>query len=172
MDIQNESHWSYEDSKDEFSNWLSKDFVTNELGTALNKCQILIIPELGFRDYDKPLFPQGTADLLTYLRNHLPEDVVVDVCIGDNDFSELLLHDKFHRIGKFVIKSIVLSLFLTILGAYIYDQISKNDEDSSISFTLTIEQEDGTGKRFSFEGEAREFKRIAEEIQKLWDEEK
>ncbi len=112
------------DTSDDFSIWISKDFIPEAIKADLATCQVLVVPEIGFRDYDKPLFPVGTESLLAQLRRGLGPAVKVDICINDDDYAELALHSDTARLGRFVVLVVVLPLFLNVLGNIIHDKLS------------------------------------------------
>ena len=58
-----------EDTDHDFSYWLNRPYISEELRKELEKSDILIIPKEGIRDFDTPLFPVKTEEIFTYMRN-------------------------------------------------------------------------------------------------------
>lgn len=156
------------DTSDNFSTWISKDFVPEEIRSGLAKCQVLLVPEIGFRDYDKPLFPVGTESLLATLKRSLGPSIQVDICISDENYAELALHSDTCRLGRFVVLSVVLPLFLSVLANVIYDKMKTNPERTDISFNMTVVDTNGVSKDISYEGPAKDFNTVANNIKALW----
>jgi hypothetical protein len=156
------------DTSDNFSTWISKDFVPEEIRSELARCQVLIVPEIGFRDYDKPLFPVGTESLLATLKRSLGSSVQVDICISDANYAELALHSDTCRLGCFVVLSVVLPLFLNVIANVIYEKMKANPERTDISFNMTVVDTNGVSKNISYEGPAKGFNTAAKHIISLW----
>ena len=85
------------------------------------------------------------------------------------------------RLGKIIVKDLALPLFISVLGAYIYENTCNDlDTDEVVEFVAPTEVEfemevtDSLQQRksmtFKFKGEAKEFTAAAEEIKKNWDE--
>ena len=80
-------------------------------------------------------------------------------------------------------KQVTLPLFLSVLGAYIYDRIKEPEpidvkvelpayqQPATVSFTIAVEDSLGKKKEFQYEGPAADYKEVAAEIAKLWNEE-
>jgi len=115
-------------SNENFETWISKEFIPNEIKENLKKASILLIPTLGFRDNEKPNFPVGTTELFEYFKRNSPAEVTVDICIGDNLYSELGLYSNYKRLGNFLVSTVALSIFLNILSSYIYDKMIKVED--------------------------------------------
>ena len=98
------------------------------------------------------------------------------------EYEELELNSRTVRLGRFIVKSFVLPLFLGIIGNYIYDKIREpdtvRDDDKpeyqkpvDVTFTIAVEDSTGKKKEFQYEGPASDYKAIAEEIERFWNEE-
>lgn len=173
------------DTDDTFQTWLEKEFVSEDLKKTLEKASILIVPFENLRDTPNPLlFPIGTENILRYLKEKLPEEQLVDICISNELYQEFAFYSDYKRIGNFVIKAVAVPVFVTIFSAYIYDAYIKEDntkpkieiidkstqtttninistlankkylEPTHIKFSLTIVDTSGSSKNISFEGPA------------------
>ena len=104
-----------------------------------------------------------------YLKEALKSKYVANILIEDSDYCEVKIESKINRIGIFIISAVVLPLFLTILGNYIYDNYLKSDKSGNIKMEIKVIGEKKS-KSFKFEGDPKHFKEISDEIQKLWNE--
>ena len=122
-------------------------------------------------------------------QNRLPQEISIDICISDNDYQTFEFNNHYRKIGKFVIKSVAVPIFISIISAYIYDKYIKSDEskpqiqviDNSsnttinhigtltdkqylepthIDFSVTVESLDGTSKTIEYEGPATEVETV------------
>ena len=141
--------------------------------------EVLIVPSMMVAQ--PKAFMVGTMDLLAYLQSQLGDKV--EICIADDDYEEIELNSKILRLGKFVVKYVALPVFLSVMGNFIYDKIKEpepNNEDivlqeyqqpAAVSFTISVEDTLGKKKEFHYEGPAADYKEVAAEIEKLWNEE-
>lgn len=168
------------DSSRSREDWIQLVNLPKELWERVLATDILIVPSMMF---DKPeAFVSGTMELFAYLQSRVGDRV--EICIADEDYLEIELNARKLRLGKFLIKEIALPVFVGVLGAYIYDnlkvsnnvnppvEIQEYQKPTEIDFTIIIEDSTGRRKEFSYDGPAEDYKMVAEEIERLWDEEK
>jgi len=152
-----------------FDYWINQSFITDELKNELKNADILLIPQIGFRDIDIPVFPVKTEELFTFLRKK-SSDVKIDICIEDKDYRELALHYDLITIGAFVVTSIALPVLVNLLSDYIKSKISLNS-GRVIKVSLIVEnKKEKTSKKISYEGKPENFDSIIKSIENLWEE--
>lgn len=178
------------DATENFRTWLEKSYIDIELKNELSNASILIVPFENLRDSIGPVFPTGTDYLLQYFQKRLPQEISIDICISDSDYQTFEFNNHYRRIGKFVIKSVAIPVFVSIISSYIYDKYIKSDEskpliqviDNSsntttinhietltekqylepthIDFSVTVDSIDGTSKTIEYEGPATEIETV------------
>ncbi len=158
--------------------WVDMLDLPEKLETSAIKANVLIVPSM--IPTQPKAFVGGTLHLFAFLQSQLGEDV--EICISNEGYEELKLNSRTVRLGRFIVKSIALPLFLGILSNYIYDRIREPQTVESgddlpeyqqpavISFTIAVEDSTGKKKEFQYEGPASDYKSIAEEIERLWNE--
>lgn len=177
------------DTSESFETWINKDYIDKELKSIISKASILIVPFEDLRESVGPVFPIGTDSVLYYFQRYLPQDVLIDMCISDSDYQTFKFNHRYRKIGKFVVASVVVPLFINILSEYINNTFIKYDESkpqihfidnsthitsienitlptkeylevSHIQFDVTIVSKDGTSKKIEFEGPSKELETI------------
>lgn len=178
------------DATENFRTWLEKSYIDIELKNELSNASILIVPFENLRDSIGPVFPTGTDYLLQYFQKRLPQEINIDICISDSDYQTFEFNNHYRRIGKFIIKSVAIPIFVGIISSYIYDKYIKSDEsepqiqviDNSsntttinhigtltdkqylepthIDLSVTVESIDGTSKTIEYEGPATEIETV------------
>lgn len=153
--------------------------LPEELKANVMAADVLIVPSM-IQDQPKA-FMVGTMDLYALLKSHLGDKM--EICIADEDYEEIELNSRTLRLGRFWVKSVALSLFLNVLGNYIFARLTEPDtvvkevdvpeyqQPATVSFTITVEDTSGKKKEFQYEGPAADYKKVAAEIQKMWNEE-
>lgn len=176
------------ETNETFDSWLQKEFVTRDLRKLLLNASILIVPFEGLRDTQNPLmFPIGTEEILRYFQEKLPQGQIIDICISDADYQEFAFYSNYKRLGNFVVKEVVVSVFVSILSLYVYDRYIKEDntkpqieiidkstnttinnhihtltdkkylEPTHIEFSVTVVDTVGQSKNISYKGPASEM---------------
>lgn len=159
--------------------WMEIAGLPEDLKASVMAADVLIVPSM-MADSLKA-FMVGTMDLYAIIKAQLGDRM--EICIADDDYEEIELNSRTLRLGRFVVLSVALPLFLNIIGNYIYDRITElkpveSDIDvpeyqqpATISFTIAVEDSMGKKKEFQYEGPAADYKEVAAEIEKLWNEE-
>lgn len=176
------------ESNETFESWFNKEFVTEDLRNIISNASILIVPFENLRNTQNPLlFPIGTEEILRYFKEKLPKEILIDICITDEDYQEFAFYSDYKRLGNFMVKSVFVPIFVTILSAYVYDKFVNEDntkpqiqiidnsshitinnhisiltekkylEPTQIIFSVTIEDRNGNSKNISYEGPASEI---------------
>lgn len=159
--------------------WMDIAGLPEKLRQNVMVADVLIVPSM-LQDLPK-VFMVGTMDLYTILKKNLGDRM--EICIADEDYEEIELNSRTLRLGSFMVVSVALPLFLNLVGNYIYDRLTEPDpvakevdvpeyqQPATVSFTITVEDTLGKKKEFQYEGPAADYKIVAAEIQKLWNEE-
>lgn len=185
------------ETNDTFSTWLNKDFINDDLKKLISNASILIVPYENYRDTSNPLlFPVGTEGILRYFKEKLPEELLIDICISDEDYQEFAFFSNYKRLGNFIIKDVAVSIFVTIFSAYVYDSFIKEDntkpqiqiidnsthttinnhissllekkclESTHIKFSVTVDDPVGPSKKIIYEGPASEIDTVLKSLKK------
>jgi len=115
-------------SNENFATWAAQSFVSDDLRSILQEKSILLVPEIGFRDRDIPVFPVGTENLLEYFQKNAPANYSIDICVNEDLYAELSLHHDYIRLGRFLVKEIALPVFIGLLTAYITENYIKHED--------------------------------------------
>ena len=136
--------------------WLNRPYISEDLRNKLLNADILILPQEGYEKYDQPLFPNGTEDLLLYLKENAQGKFIVDICIESKDYEELHLYEDLIIIGSFFVSAIFLPIITSLVASYIKDRLGKRMEKVDIKCDFTIDNQ----KKFvklSYQGPAPYF---------------
>lgn len=159
--------------------WMEIAGLPEDMKAGVMAADVLIVPSM-MADSPKA-FMVGTMDLYAILKAQLGDKM--EICIADDDYEEIELNSRTLRLGRFLVKQVTLPLFLSVLGAYIYDRIKEPEpidvkvelpayqQPATVSFTIAVEDSLGKKKEFQYEGPAADYKEVAAEIAKLWNEE-
>jgi hypothetical protein len=146
-----------------FEAWANQPFISAETRAKILAADLLIVPIVGFREYNEPVFPVCTEELFHFIRSKLPSGTDVEICIEDKDYKELALHGSMLRIGSFVAKSIVVPILVNLISEYIKQKrtkISKNESQVNVKTDLTIIEVSGKATKFSYDGPSSKFHEV------------
>lgn len=159
--------------------WMEIAGLPEDLRQNVMAADVLIVPSM-IQDQPKA-FMVGTMDLYALLKSHLGDKM--EICIADEDYEEIELNSRTLRLGSFLVVSVALPLFLNLVGNYIYDRLTESgpvvkevdvpeyQQPATVSFTITVEDTLGKKKELQYEDPAADYKKVAAEIQKMWNEE-
>lgn len=164
----NQSRITITDTEETIQSWIAKPYIPDELRERLAGVKILIVPDEGFRSITTPVFPVLTETLFKYLSDKLPPDVSIDICISDNDYTELALHSHTNLLPHFITTSLVLPFLINILSNYVYENVTKRNPAQKVEVKITVVSTNGTSKQIDYTGTADDFKKIGEEARKFW----
>jgi len=153
----NETDLIVEESKETFTSWINRPYIPQELRGQLANANVLIVPIEGFREHPSPVFPVDTEEFLNYLRDNSDKGIHVDICITDEDYRELALHDALIIIGSLVVTSIVGPIIADLISEYIKKRWMTKEDKAKIKVELTVVEKDGRASRLLYEGPAKEF---------------
>lgn len=167
------------DSTHSREEWMEIAGLPEELKETVMAADVLIVPSL--MQNQPKAFMVGTMDLYAILKAQMGDKM--EICIADDDYEEIELNSRILRLGRFCVKQVALPLFLSVLGAYIYDRLKEPEpvevtvelpeyqQPATVSFTVAVEDTLGKKKEFQYEGPVADYKQVAAEIEKLWNEE-
>lgn len=160
--------------------WMEIAGLPEDLKTSVMAADILIVPSM--MPAHPKAFMTGTMDLYAVLKAQMGDKV--EICISDDNYEEIELNSRILRLGLFCVKDVALPIFFGVLSSYIYDRQIKDPEPvevtvempeyqkpATVSFTIVVEDSLGKKKEFQYEGPAADYKKVAAEIQKMWNEE-
>lgn len=157
------------DTFENFDLWINKDFISDELKAELRKADILLVPVLENSEKKISVFADHSENVFLFLKNKMPLNYKVDICVEDNDYKELALHYDLTNLGAFICTYLALPLFINLISQYIYERISKIRKDQAIKVSITTVGKKGLSKKIEYEGNAEYFPQIIEKLKELGD---
>jgi len=152
------------DSSENFSTWINRQYIPQDLRGTLQDVNILFVPYENFRDQKIPVFAHKTEEIFHFFQEHAPAGVNVNVCIADDDYKEIALHSDLIIIGGIIVSAVVLPVFVNLLSEYLKRKLFKSP-NSKIRIVLTVVDSTSGAKQFEYEGPADSFGKAVSEIQ-------
>ena len=130
----------------------------------LKKAAVLLLPTDLLPEYEGPVFPTTTPEVLRVLSENLDDEVTVDAAVLDEEYIEFEYRSEMVILPVvFVANAVLLPLVVNILGSYIFDRLKSRRvpaSDATVRSQLHYERPDG-GKFFlQYEGPAETFERV------------
>ncbi|MDJ0619573.1 MAG: hypothetical protein QNJ63_23000 [Calothrix sp. MO_192.B10] len=140
-----------------FKTWLAKPYISDELRQQLLKSNVLLLPQENFREGTGIIFPIGTDEIFSDLRENAPDDVCIDILIEDSDYKEIaLFSDPLIILGGFIVTSIVAPIFVNLLSDYLIKKRLIQKTASQIRIEILVEGNKETTRVF-YEGSVSDF---------------
>jgi len=147
--------------------WAEQEFLSDSVRESVKNADVIVAPLLNFRDGVEVSFHQGTISFFDYLRIGLQErDFTVVVCAPEDSYYEIALHSRAHRLSNIVATYVAVPLVVSLMANYIFDELKASPGDT-ISTSITIEQHDCKTSKIEFEGQAKDFQAVIDEVIKI-----
>jgi hypothetical protein len=148
------------ETSEDFLHWSSVDGLSQGTRTNILNSDVVVVPYNGFRDYQGPLFPAGTAEFFQYLKANLPSGKEAELAVEDEDFRELSLHFDVVTIATCVVKYAAVPLLVKLLSDWISKRVGSRANSAEVRASLVVVLTDGNESKsiqFSYEGPAATF---------------
>jgi len=138
---------------------------------------ILILPNLGFRDNESRCFPAGTSDFLKLAKQELKE-YNINLCENAGDEKSLTLHSGEIWIPILMIsidplKDVVLPTLINFVSNYVFYKFTSDAKKDKIEVHMKIIVEDDKSKKtkeLSYDGPVSGLKDLNVDAKSLFDE--
>ncbi|MBR0596428.1 hypothetical protein [Sinanaerobacter chloroacetimidivorans] len=157
--INDEDTLDVQDSELTFDAVYSKEYIPTECLGELKKADILLIPEEMFRERRGCFFPECTEEFFTYVKDNKSDNVVVDICVSDEDFQRIELHADLITVATLIVQWVILPTATSLIAAYLYDKIknrNKSAENTNAEVNIIVEK-DKKSKKISYSGSIENF---------------
>ena len=146
-------------SRESIESWCNRPYIGDALRDQLLRANVLLVPIEGFRERTDPMFPQGTEELLQFLRESPDEDIKVDICIEDQDYRELALHFDLLVLAGAVVTLVVAPVVADLISEYIKRHLGSREPEAIVKSELIVYDEiSGRSVRLSYEGPASAYR--------------
>jgi uncharacterized protein (DUF4415 family) len=153
---------SYAEVQTGFQYWSSAESLSRETQLAVQKSDIVLVPEEGFGNYVGPLFPKGTDDLFQFLRANAPSGMNVELAAEDSDYKELSLHGDIVSIATVLVTLLVAPVAVGLIVEYLKNRLGNRLGKTEVRASMILDQGDGPNSktlRMRYEGPANAFEK-------------
>ncbi|MFF2484689.1 hypothetical protein [Paenibacillus sp. NPDC058071] len=157
-----------EEVETNFETIYNNTYFPKEYSDEIQKANALIIPyDKDFRDHSSPLFPEKTLEFYHYMKEASTKtDVVLDICVSDENFQELELHADLITLPTIILSSIVFPIVTGLITNYLSDKIKRSRSETRVKIELIIESK-GKSKKISYEGDPDKFESTIRAIKRI-----
>lgn len=125
--------------------------------SELKKYQMLFLPVRKYHKEEGYFFHNATRDFYLICKNESPNNHF-DFCTEKNSYKELTLNGNELFLGTFLIKNVVIPIFINLFSNYIHEKLKNNDD--KVSVNIIIENEEAKkNHEISFRGTKIDFDR-------------
>ncbi len=142
-----------------------RDYLTNDITNIIENANVLLIPNETYADY--PVFPENTISFYNYLKEKTKDNnVIIDVCIDDENYKELEMHDAVVILSSIILQEPFYSIIVNVISNYIYDLMKVKGEKTLTIKTDILVEKNGETKKIHYDGPAEEFDKTMKSIKK------
>lgn len=132
-------------------NYISDFIKDKELENSVREANVLLLPYQRFKEVQGPLFPEAYSQFYDYLLENL-KDSKVELCVEEDDYTEIALHDETINLGLILVTGIILPVISNLISAYI---VSLRDNKKVNVKVSLIEKEGDKYRQFDYEGDSK-----------------
>lgn len=129
--------------------WLDRPWLS-ERRAEVQQADILVVPWEDFRENQPALFPQGAADLVRQIAQY--GSLSLALAIDEDQYSEILLHSKMHRVPTMLITLVALPAFAGMLGNLMTDLVKGGSKQDQVQMKLIVEGDHGRCIALEYQG--------------------
>jgi hypothetical protein len=135
----------------DLNSYISEFIKDKGLETNVREADVLLLPYSGFKEVKGPVFPEAYSQFYDYLLENL-KDNNVELCVEEDDYKEVALHDETVNLGLILLTGIVLPVISNLISEYIKSLRDNKKVNVKVSF---IEKEGDKYRKFDYEGDSR-----------------
>lgn len=141
-----------------FQDIYSKPYFPTNLEETLKKANFLLLPHEGFKNATNSVFPEQTMEFYNFVNSFDSNELVGDICISDEDYTELELHADLITLANIIVTTGVLPIALNLISSYLDRKIQErgNKNDLKVKVNITVVEENKS-KSITYEGDANKF---------------
>jgi hypothetical protein len=141
-----------EDASISRSQLQGKRWVDDALRKSLGKANAVIIPWENFRELDTPVFPDGTADFFQDMRDSAKPELLPEIAVIDEQYSEVALHAALVITPTLFVTSFIAPVVTKFVADWLARRLLERAKHSDVKFQMYIEDENGKTRLISYEG--------------------
>jgi len=157
-----------ENISDTIESWAKRSYIESELRERILNSNVLLVPGEGYVDSDALFFPEGTEQLVEFLRENSPPDVPLEICVEDKDYKELSRYADVVFLASFIVYKIAAPIVVSLVAGYLKERLGSKEKGTIAKWSLTVEdKETGQSTQLSYEGPAEKLKEQMQEALEL-----
>jgi hypothetical protein len=123
--------------------------------SELKKSQMLFLPVRKYHKEEGYFFYNATRDFYLICKNENPNNHF-DFCTEKNSYKGLTLNGNELFLGTFLIKDVVLPIFINLFSNYIHEKLKSNDDKVRVNIIIENE-ETKKNQEIAFRGTKNDF---------------
>lgn len=159
-----ESKIQISDASISFDDVYQSPDLSPELLEKIKMADIILLPHVDFRGYQKCLFPEQTNQFYTHLMKEAEkQNLSVDLVVSDEDYKEIELHADVVNIADVLIQWVLFPIVTGMISAYLYDLVLQRKKKMNANVKITVEK-NGKAKTINFDGNIENFEKAMKSI--------
>ena len=149
-----------EDANISRSQLQEKRWVDDALKESLEKANVVIMPWENFRELDVPVFPDGTADFFQDIHNSATPELLPEIAVIDEQYSEVALHADLVITPTIFVTSFIAPVVTKFVADWLARLLLERAKHSDVKFQMYVEDANGKTRRISYEGPVNSFESL------------
>lgn len=140
-----------------------KPFFPQEYYEEILSSNIILLPVENYNKVDYPVFPEKTDSFYEYLKENEPDGVSSSICIADDKYAELELHNDEITLATVLVLSVALPLTINLISNYLYDIMRKRRIKLNVKIDIIVTK-NKKSKKIKYQGAVEDFEKTLKSL--------
>lgn len=141
-----------------FESLTEREYFPQEHSEEILSSNAILLPVENYSKVNYPVFFENTNEFYNYLKENEKDDIKTSICIRDEDYRELELHNDEITLATIIILHIALPTVVGIISTYLYDLMKKRRRKIDMKIDLIVEK-NKKSKRIKYQGSVEGFEK-------------
>jgi hypothetical protein len=101
--------------------YLTEYIRDEKLAENIRTADVVLLPHKNFRELEGPFFSEAAVGLYQFLMKKLEENKV-EICVEEDDYKEIALHDETLNLGIILLNGFILPIVVNVISEHIKSQ--------------------------------------------------
>lgn len=140
-----------------------KPFFPQEYSEEILSSNIILLPVDNYNKVDYPVFPEKTSAFYEYLKENEPNGVSSSICIADDRYAELELHNDEITLATILVFHVALPMAVSLVSNYLYDIMKKRRKKLDVKIDIIVTK-NKKSKKIKYQGAVEDFEKTLKSL--------
>ena len=140
-----------------------ESYFPTEFSDEILSSNVILLPVENYNKVDYPVFPEKTSAFYDYLKENETEGIKTSICIADDRYAELELHNDEITLATIIIFYIALPMTVNLISNYLFDIMKKRRTKLNVKIDIIVTK-NKKSKKIKYQGAVEEFEKTLKSL--------